>query len=138
MARRKGPKIIEDSGFMGLGAAVELNILKKLEVESFHGCANSVLNEWNDHKPIALPNINLSEENSEVINANIGLEGFIFSPEAKSINAKKIWGGNRAITLRLGRLDLASFIFRGRLYSEYLDGDQINYTLVENEEVIND
>ena len=71
MARRKGPKIIEDSGFMGFGAEIELDILKKLEVESFHGCASTVFNDWDDHKPVALPHVNLSEENSEVTNANI-------------------------------------------------------------------
>ena len=135
MARRKGPKTIEDSGFAGLGADIGVEILEKVQVESFHECAAAILDGWDQTKPIALPQIILSASNTEVINSSISLEGCIFSAEGKNVNAKKIWGSNRQIYLRMGKLDLAKFTFRGRLYSEYIDGDQTNYTLVENDEV---
>ena len=86
-------------------------MLKKHKASGIGNNASKLVPNWRGD-PIALPYIFLTSLN-KVENANMALEGILFTDSPKSVNMAKFWGSNRALSLQLKNINLKMFEFKG-------------------------
>lgn len=126
MVKKTGPKLIQDKSFSAR-KTLTVNQAKRFACKSADDC-QSLVENWDNETPLFVPFVELSPDNERVINANVTLRGLTY-PE--SVPGGKLWEMEDSIMLKINRIELSSFQFKGTLQSELLDHSQLEYTFIK-------
>ena len=122
-SKRQKSKVISDPTF-GSGGSLTNNEFKRLCVNSFHGAASILVEDFNDN-PIGLIGLELAADNCEVSNAVFLVQGCLFN-DPKTINGSSWFSLDDSLTIKLLPLNCEKFVFGNKLTSDLVDWTEID------------